>query len=134
MSVPLHEVIEAFANTIEDQSGECVAELRSTSGQKMDLVSVMREWSELCREQWNACVRVNMIRDLRRACMRLSGADLEKVLMLAETLSSQGATAVATPHADSKPSPELSTPTWRDCINCKNPTKAGACSVCGATE
>lgn len=27
-----------------------------------------------------------------------------------------------------------STPIWRDCRNCKNPTKAGVCSVCGTAE
>ena len=49
MSVPLHEVIEAFANTIEGQSGECVAELRDGSGRPLDIVSAMRDWADTLR-------------------------------------------------------------------------------------
>lgn len=29
---------------------------------------------------------------------------------------------------------DSTTPIWRDCSNCRNPTKAGACPVCGAAE
>lgn len=102
MPVPLHEVIEAFANFIGDHKDECVAELRMENGKPLDLASSMREWSELLRESWNEQARVNLIRDLRRSCMKLSGSDIDKVAALAKLLASrsQGATAVAAPQAE----------------------------------
>lgn len=102
MSVPLHEVIKAFASFVEDHKDECIAELRASNGKKIDLASSMMEWSELCRDSWNAQARESLLRNLRRNCMRLSGSDIEKVVSLAKLLASraQGASADATPQAE----------------------------------
>ena len=55
----------------------------------------------------------------------------QKLAEIEDTLRVLQGAGHAPPKADT---PSNSAPIWRDCINCKNPTKAGACSVCGATE
>lgn len=76
MPIPVFEVLEGLANTIDGQPHE----LRDGSGTIMDIPAMLRDCASALRRDY-------LLKCLRRDATHLSGENLERLLDLAETLA-----------------------------------------------